>query len=292
MQRRKFEIMLKKLLRESGMFGKLLFLLFLTLIFMLIGTAISLLLFGASDDINILKHSQLLLSVFIILLPPIVAGYVWYENPIKEYKLDRPPYLDQVFWAIIALLSLGGFINLLSWINEQMVLPEFMSAIEAQFRAMEDEINELTKRMLVAESGGAYLYNLLVIALMPAVAEELFCRGALLRVFSDRMNKNTAVWVVAIIFSLIHFQMYGFLPRMVLGAVLGYLAIWSGSLWLPIIVHFVNNALIVTVYYISGADVLDKIDNFGTGSTWVLGIGSALLAFYLFRKVKQMSTKT
>lgn len=271
--------MLKDSFKNLGLAGKLLTLFFVFFVFSLIGMAIVSLFFGNSTDIQTLKVSQLLLSVFTLLLPPIICGYLWYEKPWQAYSLDKLPSGKQTVLAVVLILAISPFINLLSFINEQMVLPEFLSGLEAKIREMEDNAGELTTRMLEVNSLGGMLFNLLVMAIMPAVSEELFCRGALLNIFSEKRNKHTAVWIVAIIFSLIHFQMYGFLPRMVMGALFGYLLIWSGSLWLPIIVHFVNNASIVVItYFGSESRWLDAVENIGKAETYWYGIISALFS--------------
>ena len=271
--------MLKNLFKNSGVFGKLL-MLFLCMFFLIFtGMALISLIPGNPADIHILKINQLILSVFTLLRPPIICGYFWYDKPLKSYSLHRLPELKQVILAIILIFSISPFINLLAYINEQMVLPEFLSGLENQIREMEDNAAELTRQMLDVNSTSALLLNLLVMAVIPALGEELFCRGALQNILSEKFNKYTAVWIVAVIFSLIHFQMYGFLPRMVLGAVLGYLLVWSGSLWLPILVHFINNATIVLASYFGReSEMLDAMENIGKAETWGYGIASAIIS--------------
>ncbi len=90
----------------------------------------------------------------------------------------------------------------------------------------------------------------MVIAVVAGLAEELIFRGCLQQIMQQIVkNKHIAVWVTAFIFSAIHFQFYGFLPRMLLGALLGYLFLWSGNIWVPIIVHTANNVIgVITAY--------------------------------------------
>lgn len=271
--------MLKETFKNLGTFGKLLMLFFVFFVLSIFGMAVISLAFGNTQDIGILKINQLILSVFTLLLPPIIVGYFWYENPWQAYSLHQKPSAKMVVLSVVLIFTLSPFINLLAHINEQMVLPEFLSGLEKQMQAMEDRAGELTTQMLSVNSLSGLLFNLLVMAVMPALGEELFCRGALQNIFSEKGNKYIAVWIVAVIFSLIHFQMYGFLPRMVLGALLGYLLVWSGSLWLPILVHFVNNATIVLVsYFGKGNDTLEAMENIGKAETWGYGIASAVVS--------------
>jgi membrane protease YdiL (CAAX protease family) len=90
-----------------------------------------------------------------------------------------------------------------------------------------------------------------VIAVLPGIGEELLFRGflqnLLKRIFK---NDHVAIWVAAVLFSAIHFQFYGFIPRMLLGALFGYIYVWSGNLLYPIIAHFVNNCVSLVALYV------------------------------------------
>ena len=271
--------MFKDTFKDLGVFGKLLMLFFVFFVLSVVTVLVLNLVFGNATDIQTLKINQLILSAFSLLLPPIICGYLWYKKPWKAYSLHRMPSVKQVLLSVLLIFSISPFINFLAHINEQMVLPEFFSALENKFRDMEDRASELTQQMLAVNSMNGLLFNLLVMAVMPALGEELFCRGALQNIFSEKRNKYAAVWIVAIIFSFIHFQMYGFLPRMVLGALLGYLLVWSGSLWLPILVHFINNATIVMMTYFGSENgTLETLENLGKAETWGYGIASALIS--------------
>lgn len=271
--------MLKETFRDLGIFGKLLMLFLVFFVLSMAGMLTVNLAFGNTTDIEILKVNQLILSVFSLLLPPIICGYLWYEKPWKAYSLHRMPTAKQTILSILLIFCISPFINLLAHINEQMVLPEFLADLENQFREMEDRAGELTKQMLDVSTLNGLFFNLIVMAIMPAFGEELFCRGALQNIFSEKRNKYVAIWIVAIIFSLIHFQMYGFLPRLVLGALLGYLLVWSGSLWLPILVHFINNATIVLMSYFGSENgTLEAMENLGKAETWGYGIVSAVVS--------------
>ena len=139
-------------------------------------------------------------------------------------------------------------------------------------------------------------------ALLPAVAEELTFRGVLQNLFEvkdETLKKkgnrvHIAIWCSAILFSAIHMQFYGFLPRMLMGALFGYALVWTGSLWIPILMHFTNNAMAVILYFLairSGWD-MDKVDTIGTNDTLRLGVVSLVLTIigiYAFRRSTTMS---
>ena len=108
---------------------------------------------------------------------------------------------------------------------------------------MEELAEQMTRMFLDPASGVPVAVAFLSIAVIPALCEELVFRGVMMPLLA-KMTRNihAAVWITAILFSLIHVQFYGFLPRMIMGALLGYFVVWSGSLWTSILAHFINNA--------------------------------------------------
>ena len=134
-------------------------------------------------------------------------------------------------------------------------------------------------------------------ALLPALSEELTFRGVLQNLLAKR-GTAVDVWVTAFIFSAIHMQFYGFIPRFLMGALLGYALLWSRSIWLPILLHFTNNAMVTCAYFVVNQYGLDikAVDTLGTGNTLWVGILSLVLTigwiYLLFRHLRQTTTKT
>ena len=178
-----------------------------------------------------------------------------------------------------------------------------MSEIEQYFQDMEASARELTEMLAAAPTIGTMLLNLVVLAAVPAIGEELSFRGVLLGLIdgdttlgariSPSRRTHIAVWVVGIIFSLIHFQFYGFIPRMLLGVVLGYLLVWTGSLWVPMVAHFTNNALVVLLYFAEEHFAInsESLESFGTGATSWAGWLSLLLSLLLLWLVRNAVQK-
>ena len=139
-----------------------------------------------------------------------------------------------------------------------------------------------TEQMLTVDTIGGLLFNLVVIALIPAIGEELTFRGVLQQGLTRRMNPHVAILLSAAIFSFIHFQFSGFLPRMFLGMLLGYLFYTSGSLWTCMLMHFLNNGSAVVVYYLNHKGIINvDVDHFGEAQNmWVL-IASAVVTVAL-----------
>jgi membrane protease YdiL (CAAX protease family) len=168
---------------------------------------------------------------------------------------------------------------LASW-NASLSLPEVFSGLEAWMRSTEAEAEEMIKAFMVMDSPFDLAFNLLLIAVLPAISEELFFRGFMQSVFHKLMrNVHLAVWVTAILFSAFHMQFLGFVPRMILGAVLGYAAVYSGSLLVPMLGHFINNGLAVMMTYYYGPEMLEAdAEIFGARSQdWWLALLSGVL---------------
>ena len=139
--------------------------------------------------------------------------------------------------------------------------------------------------MLKVDTIGGLLLNLLVIALIPAVGEELTFRGVLQQGLVRRMKSpHLAIILSAAIFSFIHFQFYGFLPRMFLGLLLGYMFYITGSLWTSILMHFVNNGSVVVLYYLNNKDIISiDAEHFGeASSSWMVTISLAVTVLLIF----------
>ncbi len=264
---------------------------FFLVLFVFVGGALSQVIqqfvFLGKNDIHSLKIAQAITTIFVFLLPAVAVAFLWYKNPKKAYSMEKNPTSKAILLTILLMIVLLPATNLLGHINQQLQLPESLSAIENYMRQTEQMVTEFTKRMLTVSSLKGVFFNLIVIAFLPALCEELFFRGSLFSFFRNKNNHHKVVWIVAIVFSLIHFQMYGFLPRMVAGALLGYLMVWSNSIWLPIIAHFTNNAMAVILFHFSIGAVNYQMENMDAKYIWILGIISLFISGMLLLKIKK-----
>lgn len=232
-----------------------------------------------------LKWLQLLQTLSIFLLPPLLTAWICCERPWHWLHLDQGMSWQTALFAIAVMLCALPGINLLSDLNRQMVLPDCLSRFEEMLRSQEDAANQLTESFLQTRSIGGMLLNVLLMALLPALGEELTFRGLLTNFMDKKDSENyqkhalstrthIAIWAVAAIFSFVHFQFYGFVPRMLMGAMFGYMLAWTGSLWIPMLMHFTNNAMAVVAYYLTNNGVIaeDTLDTIGCGSTLWAGI--------------------
>ena len=244
------------------------------------------------SNINTLKWIQLLQTISLFLLPSLILAYLCAKAPWNWLQLDNKVYWKVLLWAIGIMLVALPAINLMSHWNQQMVLPTWLSGVEEWMKNKEAEAEWLTKQFMSVTTVSGLLVNLLLMAVLPALSEEITFRGVLQRLLNFQLstfNSHLAIWRTAIIFSAIHMQFYGFVPRMLMGALFGYMLVWTGSLWVPMLMHFVNNAMAVLLYFIANKANwdMDKIDAIGTGNTLWLGIVSVILTIvgiYAFRR--------
>ena len=235
------------------------------------------------DGLVGMKWLQLLQSVATFLLPALAGAYLWSSTPMQWLHLDSKPSWQEALAAVVVMLLAIPGINLLSAWNQQMVLPEWMSGIEQWMRMQEDAAAQLTEQFLRVDTVGGLLVNIGLMALLPAVGEELTFRGVVQGMFTR--NRHVAIWATAAIFSFVHMQFYGFLPRMLLGAMFGYMLWWTGSLWVPMLMHFVNNCAAVVVAYFAYNHLeegrAEMLDTIGTEDTILLGVFSICIVLIM-----------
>jgi membrane protease YdiL (CAAX protease family) len=225
-------------------------------------------------------------------MPPIVLAYLISSTPWNYLKI----YKNKTNWGdlilvILYMILIIPFINLLGDLNQHLVLPKVFSGLEMWMKLSEDQATALTQKFLNVHNFSGLLYNLFLIALIPAIGEELYFRGALQGIIKQWKGIKVSIWITAIIFSTIHFQFYGFLPRMLMGAFFGYLLFWSENLWLAVVAHFTNNAIAVIFYYLKfNGFKLPDIDSIGTGNTIWIGLVSGTIGmcgfFWLKRRLQ------
>lgn len=283
----------KGLFSQYGILSRLLILIGFSCLFAVLGMMIWVAItHGDATDVGSLKLLQLLQSIGIFVLPSFALAYFCSGSTSRFLHLDK-----RINWAIVFvvlfMIVVIPFVNLLGELNQKLVLPKAFAELESLMKAYEEQAAQLTGKLLNVHTIQALFFNVFLIAMIPAFGEELFFRGAMQGVFSEKINVKAAIWITAIVFSAIHLQFYGFVPRMLMGAFFGYLLVWSDNIWLPIVAHFTNNLFAVVFYYFKNNGYkLPDIDTVGTGSTLWLGYASgvlAILGFVLFRRYFQTS---
>lgn len=186
-----------------------------------------------------------------------------------EHKSLRPffPTQSNTLLMLVVVAAIGfafpiSISPLAEW-NINLKFPEFMKEFEDWAMQEEERLAKLTDALTDFKSIGDLMIGILVIALLPAIGEELVFRGMLQReLWRSTQNVHLAIWVSSAIFSAIHMQFYGFIPRLLLGALFGYLYYWSGNLLIPMFSHFFNNAFAVVMVYMNHLKLIDiNIEN-------------------------------
>ena len=261
----------KKNLKESTGFRVFIYLMAL-LVCTLVGGGVTLFL-AVGNNIDMLKLGQGISSALMFIAPPLILYAFTRNQPMREIGFRKPNSAWMLLIGVALMFVSLPLTNLLTDWNEKMNFGSAFESLEAMLKQMEDAAGDLTERMLQVDTVWGLLVNLLVIALIPAIGEELTFRGMLQQALHRGCkNAHVAVFLSAFIFSFIHFQFYGFLPRLFLGLILGYLFYYSGSLWTSILMHFVNNGAAVVVAYLEHKGLTDvDYEHFGaTSNVWLL----------------------
>ncbi len=197
----------------------------------------------------------------------------------NETKVDPKLVIATVIGTFSFLFVNAYFIE---W-NANIDFPDFMSGFEEWARNLEEQLAETTEKFTTFNNFTQFLFGFLVIAVLPGIGEELLFRGVLQNSLHKlTKNAHVAIWVSAFIFGAIHLQFYGLVPRMLLGAVFGYLYVWSGNIWYPIISHIANNGIAVIMTYTMSDVNLDETEAVPVAYQ-VLGTIVFIAFMFLFR---------
>jgi len=186
----------------------------------------------------------------LILIPLLYLFSMERINPIIWIRSKDTSALMLLVTGFIVVAFMATNSVIIEW-NANFVFPEFLKEFGVWARERETLAEELTRFFTAFDSFGDFLLGVVVIALLPAIGEELVFRGMLQpELFRATGNHHAAIWISAILFSAFHMQFFGFVPRMLLGALFGYLYVWSGNLLIPMVAHFVNNGFSVLMMYL------------------------------------------
>jgi len=233
--------------------------------------------------ISLLKYLQIIQSIGLFIIPPILAGYFFERNSLDYLRIDKPSK-PLIYLLTLAIMFVS--LPLINWMvvfNEGMRLPELLRGMEEWMMSTEDEATKLTEVFMNVNSLGGFTINLIMIAILPAIGEEFLFRGLLQRLFNEWLkNIHIAIFISALLFSAMHIQFYGILPRMMLGVLFGYLFFWTGSIWVPVFAHFINNASAVIISYLANKEIISVgYEDFGATDNLFFIIGSLVFTGFL-----------
>lgn len=198
-----------------------------------------------------LRMNAMCQDVIAFITPSIVTALIATRRPAQLLCLNavRSP-LVFILLGLFLFVSIPFQEAIIYW-NYNIELPGSMDSFANMARHLEDTAFSYMKTLLENDSIGTLIINILVIGIAAGFAEELLFRGCFQRLLTTAgINVHVAIWVVAFVFSAFHFQFYGFVPRLLLGAYFGYLLLWSGSIWVPVTAHILNNTIYAVTSWI------------------------------------------
>lgn len=247
--------------------------------------------FTSGDSMTFINLSILTQNLLAFILPVIITIVFISPTPISFVQIDKRP-TKTILFLIATFIAMTPAMNYLVEWNANISLPESMKGIETWMRNAENAAQAVTDKIL---NNNNILLSILLVGVLTGLSEEFLFRGGLQRILITRpMNAHIAIWLTAFIFSAIHFQFFGFFPRLIIGAFFGYLAYWSGSLWTAIIAHALNNSTVIIAHAInhqSGFN-LDTLGVTQSGEFPLLAFISVIITailIYFFPKTKRTS---
>ncbi len=261
----------------------------MAVIFMLYGiTAFD---FSNSDDVFAAKIMQFFNAFGLFVVPPVIYLRIMKHEWLR-YRFTANTNIVLLFLVVVLTYAALPAIEWLAQLNALIPLPETWQTFIAQ---MEEQTLTATKAMLQIRGVGDFLFTLVIIGVLPAIGEELFFRGVLQRIFIRWIGSLWGgVLITAFLFSILHLEFSGILPRFALGVILGLLYAWSNNLTYSVILHFFNNASVVLYIYFNRIDVNQLSDlEILSGTTWLAGVISVLsitgLMYVFYRKIQTLT---
>lgn len=244
-----------------------------------------------------MRIAAVMQSLFQLIVPAIATAMIVTRRPATFLAIDRRIDLRLLLLAAAALITATPMMNRLIALNEAVTLPDSLAWLEQSLKQMEEQAAATIAVMQGGTSVGDLIMNILIIGVLAGLGEELFFRGTFLRLMTTgRINPHVAVWTVAIVFSAVHLQFYGFVPRTLLGAYFGYLVVWTRCLWIPVIIHALNNIIYVSSEWVAarqglGESAINSYDgNLLVNAASVIITTALLIVIYRLRPKEEKTT--
>lgn len=239
---------------------------------------------GSFDDPRYVAASkliQILGAIGTFIIPAFLFSYLFEGNLLSYYQFRNPTGVVPLLLTVVMMIAVVPFINYMADLNMRLEFP--IRAVDNMLRNLELEAEEIMSAFIATRSLTGLLVNLFMIGVLASVGEELIFRGLLQRLLHDLVrNIHLAVVITSILFSAFHFQFFSFIPRFILGMILGYLMFYGRSIWYPILAHFVNNIMGVIYYYFyARGSTDDMLEEIGTRSYIPMAAVASLLVFVL-----------
>ena len=274
------------IIKKTTKFERLFILLALIIIGLILGTVIGLayvfITKSNPQDLNALRFMQISSQLFTFVFPPIAYAFLVKEKPVNALGLKN----SNILWFLIGtamIFAIMPFNSIISEWNANLTLPDSMSRLEYLMKQMQESATEMIEKFVSVDTIGGLILNLFMIAGLAAIGEELLFRSIIqTSLIKICKNAHVGILIASAIFSFIHLEFYGFVPRLILGMLLGYMFYFSGSIWIPMLMHFLNNGTVVLIYLLNNKGITNiDVDTFGQTSIPVL-IVSIIVMIVLF----------
>lgn len=216
--------------------------------------------------LRLIQAISVLISMF---LPAVIVASMLNRKPFQLLGYRKDAELKQVGIVVLIVFTSLFIAGSLGYLNKAIPLPD---NLKVKFDAAEKSYTDQVEMMMDFKNIGGYIVSLLIMAFVPAVCEETLFRGGLQNFLSKAIKSPwVSIIIVSILFSIVHFSFYGFLPRLFLGFVLGLIFYYTGNIWLSITAHFFNNALAVTAAFVSiqqGKNIKEAMNEDVSVSYW------------------------
>ena len=271
--------------------------LFQLLLFSLFGLVVTGLLMGVLTHSGVttksLRIATVVQDILVFILPAILTAAMVTNRPDRLLETERRPDMRLLLYAVAVMIVSMPVMNAIVMWNESLTLPDSLHDVESWMRMTEENARRSVETLLGGSTVGDLVVSIFLIGILAGLSEEIYFRGTMQRLLaSEKLNAHSAIWITAIIFSIFHFQFFGFFPRLILGSFFGYLLYWSGSLWLPGAVHALNNTIVVvTSWYtkINPDSSIAGVDRIGTDSLSLMSFSIVLSAVFLYALSRRSS---
>ena len=276
------------IIKKTTKFERLFILLALIIIGLILGAVIGLayvfITKSNPQDLNSLRFMQISSQLFTFVFPPIAYAFLVKEKPVNALGLKNA----KILWFLIGTAMIFAIMPLNSilaeW-NAGLKLPESLSALEQMIKDMQESASAMIEKFVSVDTIGGLMLNLFMIAGLAALGEELLFRSIIqTSLIKICKNAHVGILIASAIFSFIHLEFYGFVPRLILGMLLGYMFYFSGSIWVPMLMHFLNNGTVVLIYFLNNKGITNiDVDTFGQTSIPILIVSIVvMIALFLF----------
>ncbi len=243
----------------------------------------------APSSVTNLQIVQICNQILGFMLPPVLYAVLVKEKPFHYlgFKKLQP-------WSLLgiaAMFTVIPFIATVTEWNDSIVFPQSMKALEEYLRMLNESAVVISEKMMLE---GSLFINILIFGAFAAIGEELLFRSVIQEsLVKLSKNPHLSIIATALLFSAIHLDFFGLIPRFVLGLMLGYMFWLSGSILPSMLMHFTNNVTIVVLYFLNNKEIIDiDVENFGHTDSVLVILISLITTAAIFVICNRFKNKT